>query len=196
MATSFYQQLYAKGTVSTVTEETWSFPKLNRNSLWWLNRKVTDQEIKTALFQINPSKAPVPDGIPASLFQRFWPLVGGEITAFVHGVFETGHIPEHLNHSLICLIPKIQHPETISQFRPICLSNVIIKVVSKIIANRLKPLMNELVGDSQASFVPGRQSSDNIVIARELLHSLRSKTGSKGAMIAKIDLEKAYDHVD
>lgn len=83
-----------------------------------------------------------------------------------------------------------------SQSCPICLSNVVIKTISKVIANRLKPLMNDLVGPNQASFIPGRQTVDNIVMAQELLHSLQPRKGKQGAMMIKIDLEKAYDRVD
>lgn len=83
-----------------------------------------------------------------------------------------------------------------SQSRPICLSNVVIKTILKVITNRLKPLMNDLIGPNQASFILGRQIVDNIVMAQELLHSLQRRKGKQGAMIIKIDLEKAYDRVD
>lgn len=79
-----------------------------------------------------------------------------------------------------------------AQFRPICLSNVIIKVI----ANWLKPLVGNLVGPGKVSFIPGRQTSDNIIVACELLHSLCKKKGRKGSIIVKIDLEKAYDRVN
>lgn len=101
-----------------------------------------------------------------------------------------------MNKSLICLIPKQHQPEFISQFRPICLSNVIFKVVTKVIANCLKILMGDLVGDWQASFIPGRQMTDNIIVAQELAHSMRTRRRKHGEMIVKIDLEKAYDRID
>lgn len=63
--------------------------------------------------------------------------------------------------------------EHISQFRPIRLSNVVIKIVFKVLANRLKLLMNDLVGHSQASFIHERQTTDNIIVRQELIHSLR-----------------------
>lgn len=117
------------------------------------------------------------------------------ITAFIHGVFACCCVLKYINHSLICLIPKVEHPEYISQFTLICISNVIIKVVLKVISNRLKSLMNDLVGPNQASFICGRLNSNNIVIAQELLYSLRGKKDTKGSMIVKIDLEKTYNRV-
>lgn len=69
--------------------------------------------------------------------------------------------------------------------------------MNKVIANRLKRVIGDLVGECQASFIPGRQATDNIVIAQEvLLHSLQNNMSKRGGMIVKIDLEKAYDRVD
>lgn len=90
----------------------------------------------------------------------------------------------------------MENSEHISQFRPIHLSNVVIKIVFKVLANLLKLLMNDLVGHSQASFIHERQTTDNIIVRQELIHSLRRRKGGKGAMIVKIDLEKTYDRMD
>lgn len=99
--------------------------------------------------------------------------MGKSVMAFVLRVVQTGEIPTEMNGSVIYLFSKKQHPEDISQFRHICLSNVIIKIVNKVNANRLKRVIGDLVGDCQASFIPGRQATDNIVITQEVLHSLR-----------------------
>lgn len=60
---------------------------------------------------------------------------------------------------------------------------------------RLKTLMSKLIGPAQASFIPGRLSTDNIVIVQEAVHSMRRKKGKKGWMLLKLDLEKAYDRI-
>lgn len=101
-----------------------------------------------------------------------------------------------MNVSVICLLPKQHPPKDMSQFRPICLSNVLIKIISKIIANRVKRVIGDLVGDTQASFTPGRQATYNIVIAQEVLHSMRTSQSKRRGMIVKIDLEKAYGRID
>lgn len=116
--------------------------------------------------------------------------------AFVRKVFQTGEVQVEINRSVICMLHKQQYPEDMSQFRPICLSNLIIKIVNKVIANRVKRVIGDLVGGYQASFISGRQTTDNIVIAQEVLHSLRSNKSKRGRMIVKIDVEKAYDCVD
>lgn len=111
-------------------------------------------------------------------------------------MFESGTIPNGLNKSIICLLPKGVAPESLSQFRPISLCNVLMKVVTKVLANRLKSVMPKLTGKYQSSFVPGRSITDNIVIAQEMVHSLSKRKGKKGGFILKVDLEKAYDRVD
>lgn len=85
---------------------------------------------------------------------------------------------------------------TMKQFRPISLYNVSYKIVTKIRARRLRVVMEELVSPCQCSFIPHRQSGDNIVIAQEVIHSMKKKTGKIGWMAAKIDLEKAYDRLN
>ena len=97
------------------------------------------------------------------------------------------------NDTFLVLIPKVENPQMVSQLRPIGLCNVAYKVVSKVIVNRIKPILDKVVAPTQASFVPGRQITDNIVIAQEMLHTMRRKKGKIGFMDLKIDLEKAFD---
>ena len=78
-------------------------------------------------------------------------------------------------------------------FRPISLCNVSLKIITKLLVNRIKPLMPNLIGPAQTSFVPGRHITDNIILAQEIIHSMRTKKGKKGLMAIKIDLSKAYD---
>lgn len=94
-----------------------------------------------------------------------------------------------MNNALIALIPKNSCSNSASQFRPISLCNVIYKIITKAMTNRIKPILKKLIGVEQNSFVPGRQISDNILVYQEVLHSMRTRRGSKGHMILKIDLE-------
>lgn len=155
MAGAFYRKLYTQEPRLLIGSVRWAFPKLSRHTAWYLNRPVTEYEIRIAVQQLGKHKAPGPDGLPVEFFQRFWPVVGEAVTKFVSQVFQTGVVPAAMNESLITLIPKQQLPKSMSHFRPICLSNVIIKIISKLIANRLKPLMADLVGREQSSFIPG-----------------------------------------
>jgi len=106
-----------------------------------LCKEYSDEEISDALFQIRPLKAPGPDGLPARFFQWNWALLKEEVCRAVKEFFVTGMMPPGVNDTCIVLIPKVPHPEQLKDFRPISLCNVIYKVVSKCIVNRLRPLL-------------------------------------------------------
>lgn len=121
--------------------------------------------------------------------------MGGSLVKLVHDFFRDGVLPPTANDRLIVLLAKVDIPEFISQFRPIRLSNVYYKTITKILVNRLKPIMSKLESPMQSSFILGRMISDNIVLVQEAVHSMGRKRGRKGWMILKLDLEKAYDRL-
>ncbi|XP_060959349.1 uncharacterized protein LOC133030576 [Cannabis sativa] len=107
--------------------------------------------------------------------------------------FHSGRMHKGVNATNIVLIPKVQNPKRPSQYRPISLCNVVYKVISKIIANRIKSVLPRLICPTQAAFVPGRNIHDNNVIAQEIIHSFNRKKGRECLFAIKIDLMKAYD---
>ncbi|XP_021733053.1 uncharacterized protein LOC110699850 [Chenopodium quinoa] len=103
-------------------------------------------------------------------------------------------IPPELNKTTITLILKVSSPQTIKQFRPISLCTTTYKVVTKILVNKLRPLLNSMISPNENSFLPGR--GVNYIVASEILHSMRIKKEAKGFFATKIDLEKAYDSLE
>lgn len=196
MATRFYEQLYTSEPTSSPSPVPLRFPTLSHSDRQWLNRLVSELEIQSALFQMGSHKAPGPDGFSVLFFQKYWPVVKPQVLSLLGGVFSTGQFPIGLNASIICLIPKCDAPEDLHQFRPISLCNVLVKVVTKVLSNRLQPLMATLTGPCQTSFIPGRSTVDNIIVVQEAVHTLSKRKGSKGGFILKVDLEKAYDRVE
>jgi len=172
------------------------FPRLPETTLTELSKPYSSTEILRALRSMAPFKAPGPDGFPALFFRRYWNLVGPSTCELVLGVLNGRHLPEGLNDTFLVLLPKVDHPHKINQFRPIGLCNVAYKLVTKVLVHRLQKILPNLISPSQSSFVPGRQISDNIVIMQEALHSMRRKRGSRGFMAIKLDLEKAYDRLN
>jgi hypothetical protein len=154
-------------------------------------------EVKQAVFQMHPSKAPGPDGMSSLFFQKFWHIVGSDVTQGVSSVLNSGHLLRKVNFTHIVLIPKVKNPTNMAQYRPISLCNVLYKIVSKCVANRLKAILPMVICESQSAFVPDRLVTDNIIIAYEVLNCLKSRrSGKKGAMAIKLDMIKAYDRVE
>lgn len=98
-----------------------------------------------------------------------------------------------LNHTFLVLIPKVDIPQTISQFRPISLCNVYYKIIAKLLASRLKNFISHMISEHQSAFVPSRLIQDNSIMAHEIFHSLQTKKGKKDNMALKIDMSKLYD---
>lgn len=162
-----------------------------------LCKAFSEKEILDALFQIGPLKAPGPDGLPARFFQRNWSTLKEGVLPAVKDFFHTGVMPEGVNSTSIVLVPKISNPTKISDYRPISLCNVIYKVISKCLGNRLRPLLDDLISPEQSAFIPGRLITDNALVAFECIHHIKQeKDLTKSFCAYKLDLSKAYDRVD
>ena len=129
--------------------------------------EVSCEEVKNVLFSIDPSKAPSPDGFNGFFFKRVWHIIGEEIVTTVQRFFTSGHMIKEINTTTISLIPKVQNPSSLTDFRPISCCNTIYKCISKIIANRIKEALPSLVDPAQSAFIPGRQIRDNILLLRK-----------------------------
>lgn len=103
----------------------------------------------------------------------------------------TGSVLKAFNSTFLTLIPKEKGGDSLGKFRPISLCNVILKIIMKVMANQLKPLMSRLISPEQTGFFEGRQILDGILLTHEMIHSLKhTKTSS---MLIKVDLAKSYD---
>lgn len=197
LALEYYKRLYSMNDVDPIVERLpqFGFAPLSETDLLSLDKPFTASEIETALKCMGKYKAPGPDGFQPVFYQECWEVVNTSVISFVLNFFRTGELPEGMNDALVVLIAKVAKPERVTQFRPISLCNVLFKIITKVMVLRLKEVMPLLIGPAQASFIPGRLSTDNIVIVQEAVHSMRRKKGRKGWMLLKLDLEKAYDRI-
>ncbi|KAL9681370.1 hypothetical protein QQ045_013153 [Rhodiola kirilowii] len=158
---------------------------------------VTELEVKTVLFQMYPRKAPGPDRFSVIFFQKHWHLLKDTIIKRILKVFSEEKLEEGMNETMIVLVPKCKKPTKLEEYRPISLCNVTTKIVTKILANRLKTVLPMIISETQSAFIPGRQISDNILLAHEVLHYIKtSRKQKKGYFSLKIDMSKAYDRVE
>jgi hypothetical protein len=142
LTNSFFQNLY-KADESTQPAAILDAiqPLISHEINETLCTEFSEDEISFAMFQIGPLKAPGRDGFPASFYQRHWGVLKNDIIAAVKEFFKSGHMPDGVNDTVIVLIPKKKNLELLRDFRPISLCNVIYKVVSKCLVNRLRPLL-------------------------------------------------------
>lgn len=149
------------------------------------------------LFQIGPLKAPGPDGFPARFYRRNWAHIKADVVNAVKELFQSGHMAEGINETSIVLIPTVNQPVDLKDFRPISLCNVIYKIVSKCLVNRLRPILDELISVNQSAFVPGRMITNNALLAFECFHRIqKNRQPNKATCAYKLDLSKAFDRVD
>nr|KYP38810.1 Transposon TX1 uncharacterized [Cajanus cajan] len=195
LTTRFYSNLFTDSGRYEPYCLTNSFPELPQHDKDKLAIPLTQQEIFTALKRMGGLKAPGPYGFNALFYQTQWQTVGPSICELLTSIFDDPTKVAEINKTFIALIPKVDNITSLRQMRPISLCNVSYKILTKVIATRLRGIMEDFVGPNQCSFVPFRQSTDNIIITQEVIHSMKYKSGRKGWMAIKIDLEKAYDRL-
>jgi hypothetical protein len=156
----------------------------------------TETEVFQVLSSLGSSKAPGPDGFTALFYKKYWHVVRSEVLNCVWDFFLNKNMSNELNHTFITLVPKQSGAHAVHQFRPISLCNITYKIITKILANRLKDVLSKIISPLQSAFVPKRSIQDNSIIAHELLHTFNLKRGKGGFMFLKIDMEKAFDKME
>ena len=155
-------------TISNLHSEGLFTRTLNSEKALIMVRQVTNEEIKSAMFNIGNDKAPGPDGFTSIFFKKAWDIVVNDVCHAVKDFFSNGQILREINHTIIALLPKVSTPSRINDYRPISCCNVIYKCISKIITNRIKDGLDDVVSVNQSAFIPGRSISDNILLLRSL----------------------------
>ncbi len=158
-----------------------------------LTAPFTEAEIKKATFQLGTDKAPGPDGFSMAFFQRFWEVIKEDLVKLFEDLFAGSLQTGPIDYSYICLVPKKEGARCANDFRPISLINCVQKIISKVLANRLEPVLPEIISSSQTAFLKGRLILDSFVTANEII-SWGTKEKIDGVGI-KADFEKAFDRV-
>ena len=193
-APEYYNQLYNQDSYWNIFPKLTVKRKLSVAAATWLIRDVSDAEIKDTMFQLNPDKAPGPDGFNARFFQCHWDVVGTDVCKAIRYFFKHKKLVRQLNHTFLTLVPKSTTASSLNDFRPIACCNLIYKLITKILANRLQMVINDLISLNQSAFLKGRQISDCSLLAHELIRDFNNPMGSRACM--KIDLRKAFDSVN
>lgn len=159
-----------------------------------LEAEVIEEEIQKVLFAMKNNKSPGPDGFPCEFFKMTWPVLGRDFVVAVQSVFQFGFLPKGVNSTILALIPKKTDSMEMKDYKPIACCNVLYKVVSKILANRLKKLLPSIISDNQSAFIKGRLLMENVLLASEMVKDYHKESVSPRCVM-KIDISKAFDSV-
>lgn len=195
---SYFEKLYTTSYPSRISEVTNVIPaKVTNEMNQSLIKEFTKEEVEAALKQMHPIKALGLDGMSVIFFQKYWNIVGNDVSCIVLNVLNSNMSMAEINRTNITLVPKTKNLTKITEFRPISLSNIIYKLISKVLANHLKTIIPQIITENQSVFLFEWLISDNVLVAFELMNYLDHKRDGKECFMAvKLDLSKAYDKVD
>ncbi|KAH9662191.1 reverse transcriptase domain-containing protein [Citrus sinensis] len=159
-----------------------------------LCREPDIDDVRRAVFSIDPESAPGPDGFCSRFYQVCWDIVGRDLLDAVLDYFRGSAMPRGFQSTLLVLLPKKESPSSWADFRPISLCNVSNKVITKLLVQRLSTILPRIISPTQSGFVPGRVIHDNVLLVQELTHDLNRRTRGNNVVL-KLDMEKAYDRM-
>lgn len=160
----------------------------------YLSREVSAVEIIGTIKIMPMNKSPGPDGYCVEFLRASWDIVGNDVVAAIAEFFRNGRLLKDMNTTTICLIPKTDTACRLGDFRPISCCNLVYKVITKILANRLKPILQACISRNQTAFLKGRSLGENVLLASELIRKYNSASCPKSCML-KVDIRKAFDTI-
>ena len=155
-----------------------------------MSKEITKEEVVAVIWSLHPDKVPGPEGFTIAFFKSHWYTIRKDFLRMVKNVFKKKKNRKQQK----ILLPRPNPPtSTFIKYRPISLCNSSYKIITKIIANRIKEVLPIIISENQGGFVPNRQIIDNVIIVQEVVHSsmLRQEKG----LIIKLDMANAFDRV-
>lgn len=188
-----FETLFSESHWSRPTLDGIDFNQISAEDNIMLTANFEESEIKEAIWNCDGYKCLGPDGYNFKFFKKFWDLLKSDVYKLVSEFQANGKLARGYNSSFICLIPKRENPVQIGEFRPISLIGNLYKILAKLLAGRLKKVLNSIISDNQSAFLKDRQILDEILILNEVIDDARRTRNP--CTIFKIDFEKAFDSV-
>ncbi|PNY01857.1 cysteine-rich receptor-like protein kinase, partial [Trifolium pratense] len=152
------------------------------------------EEVREVIWCSDGNKCPGPDGFNFNFLKACWDIIKGDIMEFLSEFHGNAFLPKAITASFLTLIPKKDHPQALSDYRPICLVSSLYKILAKVLATRLKKVLGKLISKVQSAFLPNRQILDGVLVVNELLDLAKRRKDK--CLFFKVDFERAYDTVN
>ena len=159
-----------------------------------LEKDVTKEEVKEILFRMPGNKSPGPDGFTSDFFKEAWQVIGDDVTVAIQSFFQKGFLPKGTNSTILALVPKKEEVKLMKDYRPISCCNVLYKIISKLLARRLKGILPKCIALNQSAFIKKRLLMENVLLATEIVKDYHKEDISPRCAMM-IDISKAFDSV-
>ena len=153
--------------------EALNFRRLTHNEGIGLIKSFCVEEVKAEVWDCDNFKCPGPDGISLGFIKKIWDMLKDDLMRFLHEFHRNGRLTKGINSTFIALIPKVDSPQRLNDFRPISLVGSLYKILAKVLANILRMVIGSVISDSQSAFIKGRQILDGIWVANEIVDEAR-----------------------
>ncbi|KAJ7951083.1 Cysteine-rich receptor-like protein kinase [Quillaja saponaria] len=167
--------------------------KLSQDQAESLEVALSEKEVREAVYDCKGNKAPGPGGFNFNFIKAKWQLLKKEFLEFLEDFQKSCTFSRSVNASFLTLVRKREAAEDLGDYRLICLIRCIYKVLAKVLANRLKSVLQYVVSEHQTAFIKGRQILVSIIFAKEILDYMAKRR--EGGLVLKLDFEKAFDSV-
>lgn len=195
-ACSFYKELFSK---REIDEEKGGILLGNINRILTeesrseLEGEITEEEIKRALFSMKGNKTPGGDGLPKEFYVCLWEIIKNDLVEIFREVYKNGKLTTSMKSGIVHLIYKKGERKDIKNWRPVTLLGTDYKILSKVLANRLKEVLEILVSEDQTCGVKGRAGSFNLSLIRDVISWVEER--NLPLCLLSLDQEKAFDRV-
>ena len=192
----FYKNLYKSAPIDRNCFKTLfsNLPKLDSDESEQLDTTLTIEEVNTAVLQLGNNKSPGLDGLTSEFYRVFWPILKDDYLSVLNYAIHSGTLPHSFRRAVITLIPKKGDLADIANWRPVSLLNSDYKIFAKVLANRLKLCISEIVHKDQSYCIPGRTIYDNLNLIRDVISY--SNNENIPLAILNLDQKKAFDNID
>jgi len=176
------------------TMEGLNFRKLSGREGVALLKPFSVEEVRAAIWECDNFKYLGPDGVNLGFIKDLWDILKDDVMRFISEFHQNGRLAKCINSTFVALIPKIDSPQRLNDFRPISLVGSMYKILAKVLACRLRSVIGSVVSDTQSAFIKRCQITDGILVANEIVDE--AHRCNKELLLFKVDFEEAFDSVD